>query len=286
MALIPGAASKLGRDVKKSKILLIGQPKVGKTTLATSEENTLLIATEVGYETISGIYPVLVSRWEQFLEVLEELKGRKDITRIVIDTFSKLAKFGQRYACEQLEVEHPADAAYGKGFDRVNETLLTGMTRLMALGKQVVFIAHTKERVEKKNGTEKTIITVDLPAGAARFIQAECDAIVYYTKEEDPMTMAEKRVLYFGGNDQLEIGGRYLPGSVIPKSIFIPAPPAKGWPLVEEVLVKGFMPPNAVAEVPAGRRRTAATTTTANIAKPVDPTMAALDSELANIAKE
>ena len=259
MGLIPETLSTPGRDPKTAKILLMGRPKVGKTTLAASEPGTLLIATEVGYETIPGILPVYVDSWRKYLAVISEAAQRPDVTRFCIDTFTKLSKLAEIQACKDLDVSSLADAAYGKGYSRMNDLIQEGMTRLFSFGRQVVFIAHTKETIIKRRGEEIPVITVDLPKSAQRFIQAEVDALLFYTLEMDPRTQEQKRILYFQGREDLEIGGRYLPGSIIPDFIEIPKPERQaGWPLVELVLKAGFQPQSSSTAAPekqTGARR-------------------------------
>jgi len=239
---IPEKPSTLGRDPSTAKLLLAGSPKVGKTTITTESEGTLLIATEMGYATIPNIYPVYVTRWKQFLAVLEEIKGKPEIKRVVIDTFSRLCSHAEDQVCKDLDVDAIGDAGYARGYTGLKKMLLKGMSRLMGLGKQVVLIAHTKEGVVRVGNKEKTQVRIDLPSAAARFVQAEVDAIMYYTIENNPSTMKPERFIYFKGSDALEIGGRYLPGVEIPEKIRIPAPPEKGWDLVNEVLTRGFVP--------------------------------------------
>lgn len=241
MGLIPKEPSAPGLDVDKLTILLVGSPKSGKTTIATSAEGTLLIATEVGYKTIPGIHPVFVDKWDTFLKVVEEARSEAWIKRVVVDTYSKLARLAQAKACADLSVEHPADAAYGKGFDRLNGLVLDGMTALSSLDRQVVFITHTRESVKKSVlGEDKTVISADLPASARRFIAGEAQAILYLGLEQNPQTLKDERRLYFKGREDLEIGGRYLPNADIPDFILVPDLPKNGWPVVEAVLHKAF----------------------------------------------
>jgi len=243
MGLIPKEPSSVGLDPRTSSFMIIGVPKSGKTTLACSAPNTLLIATEMGYRTIPGIHPVPVDTWDKFLAVIREARGETWIERIVVDTFSKLAAMAQTKVCKDLDVSHPADSAYGKGWDRVKTYIMDGMTELMALGKQVILIAHTQEVTRRSSsGEDRTVVTMDLPKAARKFVSAEIQATMYLTLEEDPRTLATIRRLHFKGREDLEIGGRYLPGGEAPESIVIPELPEPGWAVVQDVLMRAFLP--------------------------------------------
>lgn len=256
-SIIPITCPVVGRNVKKAKFLIIGRPKSGKTTLAASvigrngQPNTVLFATETGHEHVTDVLPVDVTSWSRFLAGLEEVRNRPDIERIVIDTFSKLARMCQTHICRKLQIVHPSDMDHGIAWGRLGDEFLNGMTRLTSLHRQIVLIAHTKETSRKVRGQEVTTITVDLPSAASRFAQAEVDVSAYLTIENDPETLRRQRVLYLQGSDELEIDGRYVHGADVPDRIIIPDLPVRGWPVVEAVMTKAFQGPAVKPPRPA-----------------------------------
>lgn len=248
--LIPRKPVQLGRDPYKVLVVITGQPKVGKTTLACSDptKTTVLLATEEGYLSVPGTIPVPITSWSVFIQALDELAVRPDIHRIVIDTYGKLAKMAKSHACDKLKVGHPSDAGYGKGWDFVDATFFDGMTKLKNLGKQVIMICHTKDGEEDIGGKTRNVKRIEASGAASRWLDQECHARVYYEKITNPATGKAKRLLWFSGRDDVELDGRYLETATVPKYIEIPAAPQlgkpipPGWPLVQHVLQECFVP--------------------------------------------
>jgi len=258
MTLIPRKAIAIGRDPYRVLIVITGQPKIGKSTLACNDpdKTTVLLATEEGYLSIPGVLAVPINDWATFIAALDELAVRSDIHRIVIDTFGKLAKLARVAACEQLKIKHPSEAGYGKGWDTVEAVFFHGMQKLKALGKQVVMICHTKTTEEDIGGKMITVKRIEAPKAAATWLDEECHAKVYYEKVTNPATGKSKRLLWFRGRDDIELDGRYLETANVPRCIEIPTatpgtPIQPGWPIVQRVFQECFVPKEKDAVVSA-----------------------------------
>lgn len=252
-SLIPRKPTTVGRDPYKIIIVLTGLPKVGKSTLALQDpsKTTVLLATEEGYRSINGVLPVPINSWAQFLQVLDEMTIRQDIQRIVIDTYGKLAKMARLHVCEMLKIKHPSDAGFAKGWDLLDSVFFDGMLKLKTLNRQIVMICHTKDSEEVLNGRTISRKKIEASGAASRWLDQECHSKVYYEMVTHPATGKERRLLWFKGRDDVELGGRYLEGVQIPTNIEIPTaepgrPLKPGWPLVQQVLQKCFVPSNVV----------------------------------------
>ena len=64
----------VSRDLRGYSVLIYGEPKSGKTTIATRFPKALLLAFEKGYSAIPGVFPKDINTWGEFRKVLNETK--------------------------------------------------------------------------------------------------------------------------------------------------------------------------------------------------------------------
>ena len=67
---------KVSKNLSGYITYIYGEAKIGKTSLAAQAEDCLLIATERGYNAISGIVPVDVPDWRTMRQVYNDLKRK------------------------------------------------------------------------------------------------------------------------------------------------------------------------------------------------------------------
>ena len=68
---------------------LYGQPKTGKTTLATQMPGALLLALEPGYHVLPGVIAQDITSWSEMRQVLRELKKpevKEMFQSVIVDT--------------------------------------------------------------------------------------------------------------------------------------------------------------------------------------------------------
>ena len=68
---------KVSRDMRGYSVLFFGEPKSGKTTIASKFPNSLLLAFEKGYNALAGIKAQPINSWAEFLKVYRQLKDSK-----------------------------------------------------------------------------------------------------------------------------------------------------------------------------------------------------------------
>ena len=79
----------VSRDMRGYSIFFYGEPKSGKTTIATKFPRHLLLAFEKGYNAIPGAMAQPINSWSEFKKVLRQLKDEKvkqQFETIIIDT--------------------------------------------------------------------------------------------------------------------------------------------------------------------------------------------------------
>ena len=85
--------------------LLYGEPGTRKTTVAAGDkEHTLLLAFEVGYKFIPGVYAANLNSWvalKQYLNQLDDPKVKEKFKTIAIDTIGLAYKSCVNYICAQ-----------------------------------------------------------------------------------------------------------------------------------------------------------------------------------------
>ena len=138
---------------KKFSMIISGSPGVGKTTLALSAPNPVLIDFDDGVSRVRAQHraPTIVCR--SYGEVLEDLKSpeMKDFDTIVIDTGGSLVTFIGIWAREQSPGNgNRAGGMSPQGWGAIkNEFLrLTNMLKY-ELKKNIIYIFHTREDKDK-----------------------------------------------------------------------------------------------------------------------------------------
>ena len=114
----------VSRDLRGYTVFLYGDPKAGKTTVASKFPGALLLAFEKGYSTIPGIMPKPLNTWSEFKKVLRELKDpevQKIFQTVIIDTADIAYALCEKWVCQQESTEKVdystvGDIPYGKGY--------------------------------------------------------------------------------------------------------------------------------------------------------------------------
>ena len=132
------------------KMLVYGQPGIGKTTLALSAPNPVLFDFDGGISRVNKAHqcPTLqVKSWDEALAALDELeKGEVSCKTIVIDTAGKMLDYMSDYIMRndpKMKMRDGSLALKGYGQRKVMFTNL--IKRISLMGKNVVFVAHEKE---------------------------------------------------------------------------------------------------------------------------------------------
>ena len=132
------------------KMLVYGQPGIGKSTLALSAPQPVLFDFDGGISRVNKAHqcPTLqVKSWDEALAALDELeKGEVSCKTIVIDTAGKMLDYMSDYIMRndpKMKMRDGSLALKGYGQRKVMFTNL--IKRISLMGKNVVFVAHEKE---------------------------------------------------------------------------------------------------------------------------------------------
>jgi hypothetical protein len=159
------------------KVLIYGQPGLGKTTLALSTPQPLLLDFDGGIHRVSPQHQtdtLQVNNWDEVLSVLKE-----DLTSyktLVIDTAGKMLDYMTAYLIKNDPKLGKRDGALSlQGYGARKVMFSNFLAQVNMLGKHLVFVAHDKE---EKDGDTK-FIRPEIGGSSGNDLIKEIDLVGY-----------------------------------------------------------------------------------------------------------
>ena len=196
--------SKPIRMLGEATILLHGERKIGKTSLASMFPGSYFLFFEPGGKGLS-VRSSLVESWEEFRRYVDLIIEDDTIQTPILDTAGVAYDMCYEYICDQNGVESPNDADdFGTTWRAIASEFKDQINRLIRAGKGPIFICHTAEKdFRNRAGTANyQKLMPELSKGARKFLVSESDVIAYYGY------WGEERWLTIRGSDELEAGNR------------------------------------------------------------------------------
>lgn len=192
------------------KTLIYGQPGIGKSTLALSFPNPLMIDCDRGVHRIAPEHltdTVEVNSWTDIDEVLNE--DLKNYQTLVFDTAGKLIDFMTDHLVRINPKFAQADGTFSlKGYGARKIMFQTLLRRIHISGKHVVFVAH--EREEKDNETR--FVRPEIGGSSGNDLIKELDLVGYME------AVGKKRTIHFSPQERF-----YAKNSLnLPEAIPVP----------------------------------------------------------------
>ncbi len=183
-------------------MLIYGEKKIGKTSLAARFPRAMVLMTEPGGKALR-LKARMVRTWLEFKAYIDLLETDVDFDTVVIDIVDFLYDMCFDYICQKNVVKHPNDANdYGDTWKQIAAEWRDELTRLMAC-KAVVFISHAVEKEQQlRSGLTANRIVPSMSKGAAGFVAGAVDTIAYYGYD------GNDRRLIIRGNELLDAGTR------------------------------------------------------------------------------
>lgn len=159
--------------------LIYGQPGMGKTTLALSAPNPVLLDFDGGVHRVNAAHrvPTLqVTSWDEVKQVMDS-QDIQEFATIVIDTAGKMLSFMDKFIIQtygdKMKKRDGSLALQGYG---VRKTMFIAfINQVMLMGKSVIFVAHERE---EKNGDDKQI-RPEIGGSSAGDLIKELDLVGY-----------------------------------------------------------------------------------------------------------
>lgn len=189
---------------KHIKMMLYGEPGVGKSVFASQAPRPFFITTDGNYEWLEDWGAkekdhVQVSSWDEAKKVFD---GNFDgYDTIVVDLVEDLFKWCEQEFCQRSKLEHISDVGYGKGYDITRNEYFMEISKLLSKPKNVILISHGITFVTKdRRGVEHTRYApssripdkvLDMIEGRLRY----CLRCYLQAEEQPDGTLAKKRYL-------------------------------------------------------------------------------------------
>ena len=162
------------------KMLVYGQPGIGKSTMALSAPNPVLFDFDGGVQRVNVAFqcPTLqVKNWEEALQALEELKsGEVPCSTIIIDTAGKMLDFMSDFIMRNDSKMRMRDGSLSlKGYGARKVMFVNFLREVAMMGKNIVFVAHERE---DKDGETK-IVRPEIGGSSAGDLMKELDLVGY-----------------------------------------------------------------------------------------------------------
>lgn len=146
--------------MKKIKMLIYGEPGVGKSVFASKAPKPFFITTDGNYEWLEdfGADPnafTQVNSWEESKKAFAN--DYAEYETIVVDLLEDMFKWCEHEYCVRSKIDHVSDIGYGKGYDITRNEFFFEIAKLLAKNKHVILISHGITFVTKdRRGVEHT----------------------------------------------------------------------------------------------------------------------------------
>lgn len=199
---LPTAPTPPSDDLQDYSILLFGEKKIGKTTLASMFPDNLLLCSEPGAKSLN-VFRMDVRSWKEFKKIIRLLKKDKRFRTVTVDTVDLLFKLCDAQVCQELGIDHVSEADWGRGWSAVRDEFTTAMADLMGIGKGVILISHSTEKeIKPRSGPKYDRIQPTMPNTARDICEAMVDIWGYFHYD------GHDRVLTIRGDEHITAGHR------------------------------------------------------------------------------
>ena len=209
----------VSRDLRGYSVFFYGEPKSGKTTIATKFPRHFLLAFEKGYNAIPGAMAQPINSWSDFRKVLRQLKDPKAkemFETIIIDTADIAYDYCEKYICSNAKrpdggtgVDTIGDIPYGKGYTLVANEFDSCLRSIVQMGYGIVLISHAVDKSFKdEQGREFNQIVPTLGNKARDIVGRMCDIIGYSRVIEDEDGELSTK-LFMRGTPRYVAGSRF-----------------------------------------------------------------------------
>ena len=150
--------------MKRIKMVLYGEPGVGKSVFASKSPKPFFICTDGNYEWLEefGAKPedhVNVTSWSEAKAIFEKISTSafNKYETIVVDLTEDLFKWCEQEYCIRNKIEHLSDLGYGKAYDTTRNEFFIEICKLFALDKNIILLMHgITYTVKDRRGVEHT----------------------------------------------------------------------------------------------------------------------------------
>ena len=209
----------VSRDLRGYSVFLYGDPKSGKTTIATKFPRHLLLAFEKGYNAIPGAMAQPVNSWAEFRKVLKQLKEEAVKTKfetIIIDTADIAYDLCEKYICANAKrqdggfgVDAIGDIPFGKGYTLVAKEFDECLRSIVQMDYGLVLISHAVDKTFKDEAGQEFNQIVPTLGSKPRNIVSRMADIIGYSRAVQVETGELQTKLFMRGTPRYVAGSRF-----------------------------------------------------------------------------
>lgn len=183
-----------GRQTAPRKIVIYGAPKMGKSSLAASAPDCLLIPTEDRVKHIDCAKTDVVRSFDEIMDVFEYLMQGSPYKSVIIDSLDWMEPMLHSYICKKkgfksLFDDHDKDVNYGKGLKvHATEGWKMFLQNCDILREQqnmsIILVAHSSiEKISPPDGDAFDRYTMKIDKNAVAVVEEWADVIGFYQRE-------------------------------------------------------------------------------------------------------
>lgn len=146
--------------MKHIKMMVYGEPGVGKSVFACKFPKPFFITTDGNYEWLEefGAKPedhIQVNNWDEVKKAFES--DYDGYETVVVDLIEDMFKWCEFDFCTRKKIDHIGDLGYGKGYDITRNEFFIEVCKLIGKPKNIIFVSHEEVRtVKDRRGVEST----------------------------------------------------------------------------------------------------------------------------------
>lgn len=209
----------VSRDLRGYSVFFYGEPKSGKTTIASHFPESLLLAFEKGYNTLAGVMAQPINNWSEFRKVLRQLKEdavKEKFSTIIIDTADIAYDYCTKYICDNAKrpdgsfgVDKVSDIPYGQGYGMIEKEFDECLRSIVQMDYGLVLISHSTDKsFIDENGVEYNKIVPTLDKRATKVVSRMTD-IIGYSRAVVDNEGKESVKLFMRGTPRYMAGSRF-----------------------------------------------------------------------------
>lgn len=210
-------------SIDRKKIWIYGAPFSGKTRLADSFPDPLMLNTDGNVRFVTAPYIAIKDivttegrvtkrkfAWEVFKETIAELEKKdNDFKTIVVDLLEDTYEYCRLYMYDKLGITHESDDSY-RAWDKVRVEFRSTISKLMNLDyDNIILISHedTTKDLTKKSGDKITSIKPNLNDKIALKLAGMVDIVARVINDDGVSLVSFKTNEFVFGGGRLKLDG-------------------------------------------------------------------------------
>jgi hypothetical protein len=180
-------------EVNHPVFMLFGQPGIGKSSLAYSMKDALLLDFDLGAHRASNRKDtVQIASWADVVELMENREALAPYSSLVVDTVGRCLDAITNDIAEKEPKKAPGGNLSQQGWGTLKSRFRTWVAQVKGMGKDLLFVSHDKE---DKDG-DLRVVRPDIVGGSYGEVMKNADFVGYlYMSGKD-------RVLDFNPTDR------------------------------------------------------------------------------------